>query len=263
MSKIADEINLLDKLAWASIPVEIRIKKAAALLRKRGIGSSKIAYEAWARRELRRVTHLTSPGKGKILARDNEIKREISRQEDVRYERRGRDPYEPEPSMFSRYYDMEDVLEEDIEDHRAWEKTILLRKFGENYGVKYLSEFVKLGKQMLFICSRYGKRHDVRDIYLRRPDGDVYRIDMQGNWGSRDYMVSQIPTRAIGFTTTLYNRDKELEALMARAVLEGASVRSDFDNMQTIYTFPDGSQEVIDWNVELVEPEEEEEDDDE
>lgn len=237
MSKIAEEISLLDKLAWARFPTKVQIARAAYMLRKRGYSCWHLDDDKEAKRELRLLVHKTAPGKGKILAREDEIKAEVRRQYMAA---RSEKPYSPsdEPSVFR-----DAVMDK---GDRKWHKSQLIRRFGDKLGISGLNAFLKKGDAMLLFA---GGWNSYRELFIRRRYGaPVYKIHLNenNNYERIEELLADLPR--------LLLNDPDPVGVLSDIVIRGAQLSLDWHGFKTIVTFPDGSERLYRWRYDYVSP---------
>lgn len=236
VSKIAKEVTTLDKLSWAVYPEHIKIRRAAAMLRKMGYSAWHLDDDKDAKRELRLLVHKTAPGKGRILSREKEIKDEVCRQYNARGSRDR--PYDPEQEVSDFRVAVEDKTD------RQWHKQQLIRQFGDKLGIDCLKAFKKLPCGLMLLIA--GSWSGYREVYIRRRYGGlIYAIKLNENktYDRVEDLLAALPLQAL--------KTPDPEEVFADMLLRGGKMTMELRQLRTRIAYPDGTERVIPWNYVL------------
>lgn len=229
-------VGLLDKLSWAGMSVEVRIKRAAAMLRiNHGCTSWNIFNDPETKRKVRKYVHLTCPEKGKIMERDAAIKDEICRQ--LRIVQGRHRPHEETTTYYQDYNEGCD------DEDREWAKTQIIMDFGRRMGIDDLKSFRRVGDLWLLFTGHHWS--NITGMAVRKKDGSVTRIVFPEReaYATEDEALAKLP---------LHNIDDEGLAALA---VQGATLSVDMENFRTNITLPDGDGWEYYWETNKVERE--------
>lgn len=236
MSQIAEQVTTLDKLSWAIFSDAVKVARAAGMLRARGFDRSTLDSDSTAKHALRILVHETAPEKGKILAREREIKDEVQRQDAVAWKR-------PRPVAADNTSPTSYRIAHTAD--RSYFKDNLILDYGRRLGINGLQAFRRYGKVMLYFSGGFGGNY--RTLHIRPNMGEgVYRVKFfrSGAYDCAEALIASLPYAALEHPNAM--------SILAKAVLDGARVAADLQRMQTIIDYSDSNSVHYPWSVQIV-----------
>lgn len=237
-SKIAEEISTLDKLSWAVFSERTKIARAAHMLRRSGYSRWSLDVDKEPKRELRRLVHLTAPGRGKIMSREEEIKEEVGRQANIAARRHDRRPDAPVEKTEFR-------IAVEASSERQWHKQNLIREFGRKLNINGLNAFLKLPDGTLLLFA--GGWSGFRDLYVRRRYGaPVYHIltNQNRSFERIEDFLAELPLLATDYP--------DPNGLLAEVLLSGSKLMLDWQGFRTVVERPNGERTAYRWWYQMV-----------